>query len=152
MTNLDQAIVAVQTARQCCDLPVYVCCTFFGNTMADGTHPATASTALTRAGASAVEVNCGTNPKTALLAFRQMAAASPAARIFKPSAGLPDPSGCYPYTPPMLVPIIQQAIAAGALKGLLIGVIGPGVNNIGAAAVQVVHHFALYHSPQNGVA
>jgi methionine synthase I (cobalamin-dependent) len=81
-----------------------------------GTSPADAATALLEAGAQYVGTNCCSGFDEALEIMTDMVAASPAAIVVQPNAGLPSYKAgkvTYPETP--------EAMAGGAVKLLETG-------------------------------
>jgi methionine synthase I (cobalamin-dependent) len=91
MSDLQEALAAVQGAQQACDLPVFCTLSFdtHGRTSM-GVAPAQAAQALAALGVSALGANCGHAPEEVLEILPQMHAAAPdAALIAKPNAGIP---------------------------------------------------------------
>jgi homocysteine S-methyltransferase len=90
-SDLGQLVLAVDEARRSSDLPVIASLTFGEElALADGSSPAAAVDALTRAGADAIGVNCGAGPVACLDAIEAMglAADGEPARSIMPNAGL----------------------------------------------------------------
>ncbi len=91
MSDLQEALAAVQGAQQACDLPVFCTLSFdtHGRTSM-GVAPAQAAQALDALGVSALGANCGHAPEEVLDFLPHMHAAAPdAALIAKPNAGIP---------------------------------------------------------------
>ena len=91
MSDLQEALAAVQGAQQACDLPVFCTLSFdtHGRTNM-GVAPAQAAQALAALGVSAFGANCGHAPEEVLEILPQMHAAVPdACLIAKPNAGIP---------------------------------------------------------------
>ncbi len=91
-SDLEQLVLAVDEAHRASDAPVIASLTFGEELLlADGSSPAAAAEALTRAGADAVGVNCGAGPVACLDALEAMGAPADGdpARSIMPNAGLP---------------------------------------------------------------
>lgn len=84
-TSLDDALAAVDAAREACDLPVFVCMTFAGGNAPD---PAACAKALEAAGAAAVGCNCMDVDAT-VTALEAMRGACSLPLVAMPSAGVP---------------------------------------------------------------
>jgi len=97
MSDIADARCALLAAKSCCDLPVFVSCTFdaSGYMELSGTDPATAAVILEACGADAIGMNCGLGPDQLLPLLKRMAAATSLPLIIKPNAGIPhlDDSG-----------------------------------------------------------
>jgi homocysteine S-methyltransferase len=90
--DLHHLLLAVDEARRAADVPVIASMTFGEDlVLADGTTPAEAHAALTRAGVDAIGVNCGVGPIACLDALEQLGPAGEGepARSIMPNAGLP---------------------------------------------------------------
>jgi methionine synthase I (cobalamin-dependent)/5,10-methylenetetrahydrofolate reductase len=90
--DLAHLLLAVGEARAAGDIPVIASMTFGDDVvLADGTTPAMAVEALTRAGVDAIGVNCGVGPIATLDALSQLGAPAQGepARSIMPNAGLP---------------------------------------------------------------
>jgi methionine synthase I (cobalamin-dependent)/5,10-methylenetetrahydrofolate reductase len=90
-SDLEQLLLAVDEARRASDAPVIASLTFGEElVLADGSSPATAVSALSRAGADAVGVNCGAGPAACIDALEAMGAPADGdpARSIMPNAGL----------------------------------------------------------------
>ena len=107
MSSLDEATIAIKASCQLTELPVAVTMSFDTNrhTMM-GVSPATATTALLDAGASAVGLNCGNSLDDNEAAIAEMRQAAPdATLIAKPNAGIPQWRGAelaYSGTPTLM--------------------------------------------------
>ena len=107
MSSLDEATIAIKACCQLTELPVAVTMSFDTNrhTMM-GVSPATATTALLDAGASAVGLNCGNSLDDNEAAIAEMRQAAPdATLIAKPNAGIPQWRGAelaYSGTPTLM--------------------------------------------------
>lgn len=125
-TSLDDACAALDAARQACDLPVFVCMTFVGETGATAPDapdapavhgPAECAHVLERAGAAAVGCNC-MPPAETLAAVGEMRAACKLPLIALPSAGipreLPRRGLVWPVGPDDFADAAVRLVAAGA--------------------------------------
>jgi 5-methyltetrahydrofolate--homocysteine methyltransferase len=91
MSDLQEALAAVQGAQQACDLPVFCTLSFdtHGRTSM-GVAPAQAARALAALGVPALGANCGHAPEEVLDFLPQMHEAAPDAYLIaKPNAGIP---------------------------------------------------------------
>jgi len=91
MVDIADARCALLAAKDACDLPVIVSCTFNENGRMDlsGTSPATAAVILAAAGADVVGMNCSLGPNQMLPLLEQMAAATTLPLLIQPNAGIP---------------------------------------------------------------
>ncbi len=126
-TSLDDALAALDAARQACDLPVFVCMTFGGGAGAcdvgardaapAAPGPADCAHTLERAGAAAVGCNC-MPPAETLAAIAEMRAACGLPLIALPSAGiprdLPRRGLVWPQGPDDFADAAVRLVAAGA--------------------------------------
>jgi len=104
MSDLNEAIAAVQGARQVTDLPVLVTLSYdsHGRTMM-GVKPSKAAKELTALGVDVIGANCGRTLSETLAAIQEIRQAAPDAVLMaKPNAGLPHTDGSdsvYDVTP-----------------------------------------------------
>ena len=91
MTDIADARCALLAAKEACDLPVFVSCTFGENGRMElsGTDPATAAIILEAAGADVVGINCGLGPEQIYPLVLEMAAATTLPLAVQPNAGIP---------------------------------------------------------------
>ncbi len=134
-TDLAEALLALETARTICDLPVIVTMTFDDDARtALGQTAAEAARALMAGGATAVGANCGSGPRGILKAVREMAAAVPGAPLVaKPNAGWPHRANnrlFFASTAEYAAGFALGAVAAGAR--LVGGCCGMGPEHIAA--------------------
>jgi homocysteine S-methyltransferase len=89
-SDLEHLLASVEAARALSDLPIVASLTFGEDlTVADGTDPAAAATALREAGVDAVGVNCGSGPIAGIDALAAMAdPAHDTPLLVMPNAGL----------------------------------------------------------------
>jgi 5-methyltetrahydrofolate--homocysteine methyltransferase len=95
MSDLNEAIAAVQGARQVTDLPILVTLSFesHGRTMM-GVKPSKAAKELTALGVDVIGANCGRTLSETLTAIQEIRQAAPEAVLMaKPNAGLPHTDG-----------------------------------------------------------
>ncbi len=104
-SDLKELVVAIQTAREVCDLPVVACATFLDEGLTPLGHtPQQVATALTEAGADVIGANCGTGPEgvlQALYGLREVVGDGPPYLAAMPNAGMPSRKGerlFYPAT------------------------------------------------------
>ncbi len=114
---LPEAQIALAAARAASQLPVWVL--FSVNEegiLNDGTPIEAAAQTMLSLGAAAVGVNCSLGPPSVLRAVQRMAArrAPGAALVAKPSAGLPDAHGAYPFSAEDFAHCARELHAAGA--------------------------------------
>ncbi len=113
MSDLNEAIAAVQGARQATKLPVLVTLSFdsHGRTMM-GVKPAKAAKELSALGVDVIGVNCGRTLTENLAAIQEMRQAAPEAVLMaKPNAGLPHTDGSdlvYDVTPEIMAEYAQK--------------------------------------------
>jgi 5-methyltetrahydrofolate--homocysteine methyltransferase len=113
MSDLNEAIAAVQGARQATTLPVLVTLSFdsHGRTMM-GVKPARAAKELSALGVDVIGVNCGRTLTENLAAIQEMHQAVPDAVLMaKPNAGLPHTDGSdlvYDVTPEIMAEYAQK--------------------------------------------
>jgi 5-methyltetrahydrofolate--homocysteine methyltransferase len=120
MSDPNEARLAVAAAKEVSTKPIVATMAFSkgakGYRTMMGTSPADAATALLEAGAQYVGTNCCSGFDEALEIMTDMVAASPAAIVVQPNAGLPSYKAgkvTYPETP--------EAMAGGAVKLLETG-------------------------------
>ncbi|MFO3796921.1 MAG: homocysteine S-methyltransferase family protein, partial [Anaerolineales bacterium] len=104
MSDLNEVRLAVEAARQSCDLPIVASLTFTRDDRTLlGDDPATAARLLSEAGVDVIGINCSSGPAQVLRLLKQMRAIAPAARFWvKPNAGWPEQVGgriMYPADP-----------------------------------------------------
>ncbi len=117
-TDLHQLLLALETARSACDLPV-VCLLAFhekGHTYA-GVHVSTALESLTRAGADVIGANCGRGVRCVVHAVKLLTSATDLPIAAYPNAGLPEyVDGRYlfgaplPYLTDQAVAMVEQGV------------------------------------------
>ena len=92
MNDLQETLVAVDAAREVCDLPVVASMTFTRDDRTVlGDAPATVAQRLHEAGADTIGVNCSGGPVQLLRILEQLRAAVPDGRFWvKPNAGWPE--------------------------------------------------------------
>jgi homocysteine S-methyltransferase len=118
--DLHHLLLAVSEARAAGDIPVIASMTFGEDlVLSDGTTPAAAVEALTRAGVDAIGVNCGVGPVATLDALAQLGAPEPGepARSIMPNAGLPQRTeGRFVYAaePAYFGSMVPRMLDAGA--------------------------------------
>ncbi|HYM83040.1 MAG TPA: bifunctional homocysteine S-methyltransferase/methylenetetrahydrofolate reductase, partial [Candidatus Dormibacteraeota bacterium] len=117
--DLDHLLIAVDTIRAACDLPIVASLTFGEELVAiDGTTPERAADALTAAGVDALGVNCGVGPLACLDALDRMGPpTSDVARSIMPNAGLPQRiEGRFVYAaePAYLAEMVPRMLDEGA--------------------------------------
>jgi len=118
MSDLNEAIAAVQGVRQATSLPVLVTLSFdsHGRTMM-GVKPAKAAKELSALGVDVIGVNCGRTLTENLTAIQEMQAAAPDAVLMaKPNAGLPHTDGSdqvYDVTPEIMAEYAQKFAGLG---------------------------------------
>ncbi|HEX5827145.1 MAG TPA: bifunctional homocysteine S-methyltransferase/methylenetetrahydrofolate reductase [Candidatus Limnocylindrales bacterium] len=118
--DLHHLALAVDEARAAADVPVIASMTFGEDlVLADGTTPAVAVDALTRAGVDAIGVNCGVGPLTTLDALAQLGPQGDGgpARSIMPNAGLPQRTeGRFVYAaePAYFASMVPRMLDAGA--------------------------------------
>jgi homocysteine S-methyltransferase len=119
-SGLGSLLLAVDEARRSSDVPVIASLTFGEELLlADGTTPAAAAAALTRAGADAVGVNCGAGPSACLDALEAMGgpAEGEPARSIMPNAGLSqrlEGQFVFAASPGYFGTVTMRMLAAGA--------------------------------------
>ncbi|GHU10183.1 5-methyltetrahydrofolate--homocysteine methyltransferase [Betaproteobacteria bacterium] len=91
MVDIADARCALIAAKDVCDLPVIVSCTFDagGRMELSGTPPEAAAVILEALGASAVGMNCGVGPQSMLPLLQRMAATTTLPLLVQPNAGMP---------------------------------------------------------------
>ncbi len=135
--DLNEILLALETARSVCDLPVMAMMAFDedGKT-ALGHSAAEVALALRDAGAAAVGANCGNGPRSAANAVRAMREVVPGfPLIAMPNAGMPQRSHRrlhFPTGPEYAAAFAQEAVALGAR--LIGGCCGMGPEHIAAMA------------------
>jgi 5-methyltetrahydrofolate--homocysteine methyltransferase len=118
MSDLNEAMAAVEGVRQATDLPLLVTMSFdsHGRTMM-GVEPAQVARQLSALGVDVVGANCGRTLSETLDAVRQMRAAVPDATLMaKPNAGLPHSAGgelVYDVTPEIMADYARRFAALG---------------------------------------
>jgi methionine synthase I (cobalamin-dependent) len=107
ISDLNEAVAAVQGVRQVTDVPVLVTMSFdsHGRTMM-GVKPAKAAKELTALGVDVIGANCGRTLSETLTAIQEIRQAAPDAVLMaKPNAGLPHTDGSdsvYDVTPEIM--------------------------------------------------
>nr|BAL52559.1 bifunctional homocysteine S-methyltransferase / 5,10-methylenetetrahydrofolate reductase protein [uncultured Chloroflexota bacterium]BAL56868.1 bifunctional homocysteine S-methyltransferase / 5,10-methylenetetrahydrofolate reductase protein [uncultured Chloroflexota bacterium] len=104
MSDLNEALLAIEAVRQSCDLPLIVSLTFTRDDRTLlGDDPASAARRLSEAGVDVIGINCSSGPAQVLRILKQMRAVAPQARFWvKPNAGWPEQVGgriMYPASP-----------------------------------------------------
>jgi 5-methyltetrahydrofolate--homocysteine methyltransferase len=91
MVDIADARCALLAAKEVCDLPIIVSCTFDegGRMELSGTPPEAAAVILEACGAAAVGMNCGLGPELMIPLLERMAAATSLPLVVQPNAGLP---------------------------------------------------------------
>lgn len=91
-SSLDELELAIQVAREVCDLPVVASMTFAQDGLtADGHTPHAVALRLPAAGAHVVGANCSVGPASMLEVVQALHAAGPTARLIAmPNAGFPE--------------------------------------------------------------
>ncbi len=116
MPSLEEALMALDAAREAADLPVAVSLTFGEDGSASGATPEEVATILDAAGADVIGANCSTGPAPLLdVAVRLCAATSRPVSVM-PNAGLPTVAvGRYIYTssPAYMAQVSRQMLDAG---------------------------------------
>lgn len=117
MYDLTEARAALQAARENCDLPVFLSCTFGeAGRMMTGAAPADAITLAEELGASAVGMNCSVGPEGMLPLAEEYLRRTKLPVIFKPNAGLPEivnGEAIYKTTPMVFAEAAAKAAALG---------------------------------------
>lgn len=137
MSDLNEAIAAVQGARQVTDLPVVVTLSYdsHGRTMM-GVKPAKAAKELTGLGVDVIGANCGRTLSETLAAIQEIRQAAPDAVLMaKPNAGLPHIDGgetVFDVTPETMAEYALKFSEAGVK--ILGGCCGSGPAHIRAVA------------------
>ncbi|MEJ5240635.1 MAG: bifunctional homocysteine S-methyltransferase/methylenetetrahydrofolate reductase [Anaerolineales bacterium] len=95
ISDLNEARLAIEAARQVCDLPVVASLTFTRDDRTLlGDDPTQVARTLAEAGADVIGVNCSGGPAQILRILKQMRAVAPQARFWvKPNAGWPEQVG-----------------------------------------------------------
>jgi len=118
MADLNEAVAALQGARQVTDLPILVTMSFDtrGRTMM-GVEPAAAAQQLWALGVDVVGANCGRTLSETLDAIQRMRQALPEATLMaKPNAGLPHTAGgelVYDVTPQIMADYARRFAELG---------------------------------------
>jgi homocysteine S-methyltransferase len=118
--DLDELLIAIEEARQACDLPILASLTFGEDlTLPNGINPAQAAVAVASAGVDVIGVNCGAGPQGCIDALEQMAGAfeGGAAGSVMPNAGLSQRLAdrfVYAAAPGYLAAMTARMLAAGA--------------------------------------
>ena len=118
MSDLGEAVAAVQGACQATNLPILVSMSFdtHGHTMM-GVSPETAAVKLWELGVDVIGANCGRSLSETLEAVRKMREAVPKATLLaKPNAGLPyeeNGESIYDVTPTVMVEYARKFVALG---------------------------------------
>lgn len=104
MSDLNEIRLAVEAARQNCDLPVVASLTFTRDDRTLlGDDPTNAARLLSEAGVDVIGINCSGGPAQVLRILKQMRSVAPDARFWvKPNAGWPEQVGgriMYPADP-----------------------------------------------------
>jgi methionine synthase I (cobalamin-dependent) len=120
MSDLDEAVLAVEAARQT-GLPVVACMVFDSGKDKDrtmmGTTPEQAAKTLTQAGAEVVGANCGQGIAGFVAIARRLRAATDRPLWLKPNAGLPimvDGRAQYSTAPEEFAGYVPQLVELGA--------------------------------------
>ena len=119
MLGIDETAVALEAAREVCDLPVLCSLTvqsdgsaYFGGNCVDAVEE------LQELGASAAGVNCSCGPEQLVSLVRNMKAVARIPLLVKPNAGMPaisdDGEAVYPMTATEFAAHMQVLIEAGA--------------------------------------
>ncbi|HEX9016207.1 MAG TPA: bifunctional homocysteine S-methyltransferase/methylenetetrahydrofolate reductase [Chloroflexota bacterium] len=135
--DLNEALLALETARAVSDLPVVAMLAFDDDARtALGHGAADAVLALRDAGATVVGANCGTGPRGAINAIREMAGSAPGFPLAAmPNAGLPMRSHNrlhFPTGTEYAAAFAEEALSLGAR--LVGGCCGMGPEHIAAMA------------------
>ncbi len=118
MSDLGEAITAVNAARKSTDLPIFVSMSFDtnGRTMM-GVKPEEAALELRPLGVTAIGANCGRSLDDTLEAITKMAEVQPEAMLFaKPNAGLPheeDGQSIYDVSPETMADYAEKFVGVG---------------------------------------
>ncbi len=118
-SDLEELILAVETARDVCDLPLIASATFGsdGRTLL-GHSPAEVARALHDLGVTLIGINCSTGPAPIYRVLREMHDAVPeAAFSVMPNAGWPQKVGdrlLYPATPQYFADYVPRFLDLGA--------------------------------------
>jgi len=121
MSDLGEAIAAIEGTRQVTDLPILVTMSFDskGRTMM-GVKPEKAAETLWGMGVAVIGANCGRTLSETLTAIVKMRAAVPEAVLMaKPNAGLPHAEGgelVYEVTPDIMADYARQFVAEAGVK------------------------------------
>ncbi|MBN1248867.1 MAG: bifunctional homocysteine S-methyltransferase/methylenetetrahydrofolate reductase [Anaerolineae bacterium] len=120
LTDLQEILVAVQAAREVCDLPVVASMTFTRDDRTLlGDAPQAVARRLSDAGADVIGVNCSGGPDQLLRLVQQMHGAVPDGRFWvKPNAGWPEQVGGrirYPASPGYFGDYVWAFHRAGAV-------------------------------------
>jgi len=117
-TDLRELVLAVETARAACDLPILASMTYTRDDRSLlGDTPAAVARALGQAGADVVGANCSGGPAQMLRLAEQMRSATDAPLALMPNAGWPERHGgriMYAATPEYLGEFARQFAAMGA--------------------------------------
>lgn len=119
MLGIDETAVALEAAREVCDLPVLCSLTvqsdgsaYFGGNCVDAVEE------LQELGASAAGVNCSCGPEQLVSLVRNMKAVARIPLLVKPNAGMPaisdDGEAVYPMTATEFAAHMQVLLEAGA--------------------------------------
>lgn len=121
-TDLHQLLLALETARAVCDLPVVCMLAFHEKGLTySGVHVSTAVESLIRAGADVVGANCGRGVRCVVHAVKVLTSATALPVAAYPNAGLPEyADGRYLFGAPLPY-LTDQAV----------GMVEQGVNLIG---------------------
>ncbi len=120
MTDIADARAALLAAKEVCDLPVIVSCSFdeTGRMPLSGTDPETAAVILDGLGADVIGMNCSTGPEAMLPLIARMRSVCSTPILVQPNAGIPRPDGhggaVYDGTPDELAEFAIAAHRAGA--------------------------------------
>ncbi len=121
MSDLGEAIAAIEGTRQVTDLPILVTMSFDtkGRTMM-GVKPEKAAQTLWGMGVAVIGANCGRTLSETLTAIVKMRAAVPEAVLMaKPNAGLPHAEGgelVYEVTPEIMADYARRFVAEAGVK------------------------------------
>ncbi len=119
MSDLREIKAAVIAAKECCNKPIFITCTFDENEkLLCGASPECFAAFAEGMGAAAIGINCGCGPEKAKALVSRLAACTSVPLIANPNAGLPetDESGAtkYSMTPTEYGYAMADIIAAGA--------------------------------------
>ncbi len=115
-SDLNELRAGVLAAKELCSLPVFASMTFEGSGRTFlGCRADAAAMTLTGLGVDAVGMNCSLGPVEAAPILKTMRSATNLPLIFKPNAGLPDPTtGLYHMDAADFASACETAVACGA--------------------------------------